>query len=131
MDKDRIVGSAKDFAGKVESTVGDVAGDAKTQAEGRAREAAGTVQNLYGQAKDAARDVKDAARDATDAAVSYAKDAYENSGDTVRSGQKAVAKTVQENPLGALLVAGGIGFALALLMTRPPRRPPPRWRYYG
>ncbi|HMM88514.1 CsbD family protein [Bradyrhizobium sp.] len=124
MDKDRIVGSAKDFAGKVEGTVGDMTGDAKTQAEGRAREAAGTVQNLYGQAKDAARD-------ATDAAVNYAKDAYENSGDTVRSGQKAVAKTVQDNPLGALLVAGGIGFALALLMTRPPRRPPPRWRYYG
>ena len=78
MDKDRIVGSAKDFAGKVESTVGDMAGDAKTQAEGRAREAAGTVQNLYGQAKDAARD-------ATHTAVNYAKDAYENSGDTVRS----------------------------------------------
>jgi len=72
---------------------------------------------------------KDAARDATDAAVNYAKDAYDNSGDTVRSGQQAVAKTVQDNPLGALLVAGGIGFALALLMTRPPRRPPPRWRY--
>jgi len=124
MDKDRIAGSAKDFAGKVESTVGDLAGDAKTQAEGRAREAAGTVQNLYGQAKDAARD-------ATDAAVNYAKDAYDNSGDTVRSGQQAVAKTVQQNPLGALLVAGGIGFALALLMTRSPRRPPPRWRYYS
>jgi hypothetical protein len=29
---------------------------------------------------------------------------------------------VQENPLGALLVAGGIGFALALLMTRPRSR---------
>jgi len=122
MDKDRIVGSAKDIAGKVESTVGDLAGDSKTQAEGRAREASGTVQNLYGQAKDAARD-------ATDAAVNYAKDAYDNSGDTVRSSQKAVANTVRDNPLGALLVAGGIGFALALMMTRQPRRPPPRWRY--
>jgi uncharacterized protein YjbJ (UPF0337 family) len=124
MDKDRIVGSAKDFVGKVEGSAGDMAGDAKTQAEGRAREAAGTVQNLYGQAKDAARD-------ATGAAVDYAKETYENSGATVRSGQQAVAKAVHDNPLGALLVAGGIGFALALLMTRPPRRPPPRWRYYG
>ena len=124
MDKDRIAGSAKDFAGKVESTVGGLTGDAKTQTEGRAREAAGTVQNLYGQAKDAASDV-------ADAAVSYAKEAYDNSGDTIRGGQKAVAKSVQDNPLGALLVAGGIGFALALLMTRQPRRPPPRWRYYG
>ncbi len=93
------------------------------------------MQNLYGQAKDAAREVKDTAREATDAAVSYAKEAakeaYESSGDTVREGSQAVAKKVQENPLGALLVAAGIGFALALLMTRPPRRPPPRWRYYN
>jgi uncharacterized protein YjbJ (UPF0337 family) len=124
MDKDRMAGSAKEFAGKVEGAVGGMTGDAKTQAEGRAREAAGAVQNLYGQAKDAASDV-------ADAAANYAKDAYDNSGDTIRSGQKAMAKTVQDNPLGALLVAGGIGFALALLMTRPPRRPPPRWRYYG
>ena len=54
MDKDRIAGSAKDFAGKVEGTVGDIADDAKTQAAGRVHEATGTAQNLYGQAKDAA-----------------------------------------------------------------------------
>jgi uncharacterized protein YjbJ (UPF0337 family) len=124
MDKDRVAGSAKDFAGKVEGAVGDMAGNAQTQAAGRAREAAGTVQNLYGQAKDAARD-------AGDAAVSYAKDAYENSGETFRDGSQAVARKVQDNPLGSLLIAGGIGFALALLMSRPARRPPPRWRYYG
>ena len=100
MDKDRIAGSAKDFAGKVEGTAGSMAGDAKTQASGVAREAEGTVQNLYGQAKDA----------------------YEHS---------AVAKKVQDNPLGALLVAGGIGFALAMLMTRPLPRPPQRRRYYS
>jgi uncharacterized protein YjbJ (UPF0337 family) len=124
MDKDRVAGAAKDFAGKAEGAVGNLTGDAKTQAEGRAREAAGTVQNLYGQAKDAVSD-------ATDAAVNYAKDAYDNPNETIRGGQKAVAQTVQDNPLGALLIAGGIGFALALMMTRPPRRPPPRWRYYG
>ena len=122
MDKDRIAGSAKDFAGKVDGTVGDIAGDAKTQAAGSVREATGTAQNLYGQAKDAARE-------ATDAAVGYAKEAYENSGDTFRDGSQAIAKKVQGNPLGSMLIAGGIGFALALLVTRPPRRPPQRWRY--
>ncbi|MGY3695315.1 uncharacterized protein YjbJ (UPF0337 family) [Bradyrhizobium sp. USDA 3240] len=126
MDKDRIIGTAKEFAGKAEGAVGDVAGDARTQASGRAREATGAVQDLYGQAKDAARD-------AADTAVNYAKDtfkdAYENRGETVRSGQKAMAQTVRDNPLGSLLIAGGIGFALALLMTRQPRRPPLRWRY--
>ena len=118
MDKDRIAGSAKDFAGKVEGSLGDIAGDAKTQAEGRVREATGTAQNLYGQAKDTVREATDAA-------------AYENSGDTFRDSAQAIAKKVQDNPLGSMLIAGGIGFALALLMTRPPRRPPPRWRYYG
>jgi uncharacterized protein YjbJ (UPF0337 family) len=121
MDKDRIAGSAKDFTGKVEGTVGNMAGDAKAEVEGRFREAAGTAQNLYGQAKDAARDAKDAALD-------YAKDSYEKSGDTFRDGSQAIAKSVQDNPLGSLLIAGGIGFALALLMTRPPRRSQPRWR---
>lgn len=122
MDKDRIVGAAKEFGGRVEGAVGDVAGDSKTQASGTAREAAGTVQNLYGQAKDAARDASVAAAD-------YAKDAYENSGETIRDGTQALSQKVQDNPLGALLVAGGIGFALALLMSRPARRPPSRWRY--
>lgn len=122
MDTDRIVGATKDYAGKAESAIGDMVGDSKTQASGKAREAAGTVQNLYGQAKDAVRD-------AADTATSYAKDAYDNSGDTFRDGTQALSKKVQDNPLGALMVAGGIGFALALLMARPARRPPPRWRY--
>jgi uncharacterized protein YjbJ (UPF0337 family) len=124
MDNDRIVGAAKDFAGKAEGAVGEMTGDSKTEASGRAREATGTVQNLYGQAKDAARE-------AADTAVNYARDTLGNS-DTIRSGQQALAKTVHDNPLGALLVAGGIGFALALMLTRPPRRPPAsRWRYYS
>src|SRR6478735_1524077 len=89
MENDRIAGSAKDFAGKLEGAVGDIAGDAKTEAAGRVREATGTAQNLYGQAKDAARE-------ATDAAVNYAKDAYENSGDTFHDGSQAIAKKVQD-----------------------------------
>jgi uncharacterized protein YjbJ (UPF0337 family) len=123
MDKDRIVGGARDFAGKVEGAAGELAGDAKAQASGKAREAAGTVQNLYGQAKDAARE-------AGEAASNLAKDAYENSGETIQSGTRAVAQTVRDNPIGSLLIAAGVGFALALMM-RPARRPPPRWRYYG
>jgi len=124
MDKDRIAGSAKDVAGKVEGAVGDLTGNAQTTAAGRAREAAGTMQNLYGQAKDVARD-------AGDAAVGYAREAFDTSGDTFREGSDALAKKVQDNPLGALLTAGAIGFALAMMITRQPRRRPQRWRYYG
>jgi uncharacterized protein YjbJ (UPF0337 family) len=117
MDKDRIAGSAKDWAGKAEGAVGDIAGDTDTQAAGRVREAAGKVQNLYGQAKDAARD-------ATDAATDFAKKAV--AGD----GQEALAKMVQANPLGSLLTAGVIGFALAMLLRSPAPPPKRRWRYY-
>jgi ElaB/YqjD/DUF883 family membrane-anchored ribosome-binding protein len=109
MDKDRIAGTAEDLAGKVENT-----GDARRQAADNAREATDVAQNLY-------RQVKDAARDAS---------AYENSGNTFHDGSQAIARKVQENPLGALLIASGIGFVLALFMSRQPRRALVRSRYY-
>ena len=112
MDKDRVAGSAKDMAGKAESAVGDIMGDADTSAAGRVHEAAGRVQNLYGQAKDATRD-------AADAAVSYA----------TGPGSDAVARMVRHNPVGSLLMAAAAGFALALMM-RPQPRPQRRWRNY-
>jgi uncharacterized protein YjbJ (UPF0337 family) len=123
MNEDRMTGAAKDFAGKAEGAFGDATGDAETQASGRVREMAGKAQNLYGQAKDAARDAADAATD-------FAKDVYNNRGDTLRDGSQALAQKVQDNPLGSLVAAGAIGFALALFMTRPPRRRQPRWRLY-
>src|ERR1700749_2748210 len=115
MDKDGIAGSAKEWAGKAEGAVGDIAADTDTQAAGRVREAAGKVQNLYGQAKDAARD-------ATDTATDFARKAVAG------EGQEALAKMVQDNPLGSLLTAGIIGFGLALLLRSP--APPRRKRWY-
>ena len=52
MDKDRIVGAARQVKGAVKETIGRVTGDAKTQAEGAAEKAAGKVQNMMGGAKD-------------------------------------------------------------------------------
>jgi uncharacterized protein YjbJ (UPF0337 family) len=118
MDEDRIAGKAKDLTGKLERTVGDIAGDADTKAAGSVRQAAGKVEDLHGQAKDAARD-------ATDAAAGYAKQVYRQS----RDSSETVAKLVQDNPLGSLLIAGVTGFALALLMRQPAPRQR-RGRYY-
>ena len=102
MDRDRIIGASKEFAGKVEGAAGDLAGNARMEASGRAREAAGTVQNFYGQAKDSKKGTE-----------------------AVQIDAKTVASTVRDNPLGSLLIAGGIGFALAVIIARPARR-----RYY-
>jgi len=53
MDKDRVVGSAKQIKGAVKQAVGKAVGDAKMESEGRADEIEGKVQNAIGGLKDA------------------------------------------------------------------------------
>ncbi len=52
MDKDRVVGSAKQIKGTVKQVVGKAAGDAKLEAEGSADKIEGQVQNAIGGVKD-------------------------------------------------------------------------------
>jgi uncharacterized protein YjbJ (UPF0337 family) len=52
MDKDRIVGSAKEIKGAVKQTVGKAVGDTKLEAEGKADQIEGKVQNAVGGLKD-------------------------------------------------------------------------------
>jgi uncharacterized protein YjbJ (UPF0337 family) len=56
MDKDRIVGAARQVKGAVKETIGRATGDAKTQAEGTAEKVAGKAQNIVGGAKDTVRE---------------------------------------------------------------------------
>ena len=116
MDTDRMMGSAKSMVGKVEKAAGDALGDKQAQAEGAVTEAEGVLQNTFGQ-------VKDAARDAAGKASGLASDAYDQG-----------AELVAERPGSSLLVAGLIGFALGVILTRGTQAPPrPRWQriYYG
>ena len=53
MDKDRIIGSAKEAKGKVKEAVGKAVGDSKLEAEGTADRIKGKVQNAVGGLKDA------------------------------------------------------------------------------
>ena len=55
MDKDRIAGSAKETKGAVKDAAGNLLGDAKLQADGRADKAEGKLQNAVGGLKDAAK----------------------------------------------------------------------------
>jgi uncharacterized protein YjbJ (UPF0337 family) len=55
MDKDRVKGAAHQAKGAVKEKVGQVTGDTKTEAEGKAEKVAGKVQNAVGGLKDAAR----------------------------------------------------------------------------
>ena len=52
MDKDRIVGSAKQVKGAVKEVVGKAVGDTKLESEGKADKIQGKVQNAIGGLKD-------------------------------------------------------------------------------
>jgi uncharacterized protein YjbJ (UPF0337 family) len=53
IDKDRVVGSAKEIKGTVKQTVGKAVGDTKLESEGNADKIEGKVQNAIGGFKDA------------------------------------------------------------------------------
>jgi uncharacterized protein YjbJ (UPF0337 family) len=52
MDKDRVVGSAKEIKGAVKQTLGKSVGDAKLESEGKADKIEGKAQNAIGGIKD-------------------------------------------------------------------------------
>jgi len=52
MDKDRVVGSAKQAKGAVKQVVGKAVGDTKLESEGNADKIEGKVQNAVGGLKD-------------------------------------------------------------------------------
>jgi uncharacterized protein YjbJ (UPF0337 family) len=52
MDKDRVIGSAKQIKGTVKQVVGKTVGDAKLEAEGNTDKIEGQVQNAIGGIKD-------------------------------------------------------------------------------
>jgi uncharacterized protein YjbJ (UPF0337 family) len=52
IDKDRVVGSAKQIKGAVKQVVGMAVGDSKLESEGKADKIEGKVQNAIGGLKD-------------------------------------------------------------------------------
>lgn len=61
MDADQIAGKAKDLGGKVQERVGQMRGDAETQAKGLYHQAEGAAQEMYGQAKETVETAMDRA----------------------------------------------------------------------
>lgn len=104
MDENRLEGAARDIGGNIKSAAGDLTGDAKLQAEGTVDQVVGTAQRAYGRVKDKV------GRQANEAGSTIAGQIDETSA--------FLGDTIAERPLTALLVAGAIGYVLAML-TRP------------
>jgi uncharacterized protein YjbJ (UPF0337 family) len=86
VDKNRVEGAMENAVGKVEETVGDIAGDAPTQAEGKGHQAAGAAKKTYGETLD-----------------------------TARSWLEELSDTTAERPLFMLLAVGAVAFVLGRL----------------
>jgi uncharacterized protein YjbJ (UPF0337 family) len=89
VDLNRVEGSVKNLAGKAEQAYGEAVGDEEREASGYARQAEGDLQSAYGRAVD---QFKDAACE--------------------------VSRSVERNPLTGVLVAGALGYLLAVLTRR-------------
>ncbi len=100
MDENQFEGAAKNVAGNVKSAFGSVTGDSETQASGAIDQVVGTAQKAYGKIKDQAGGAGSAFVDQLDEAGAFLGD------------------TVAERPLTSLLVAGAVGYVLAMLMRR-------------
>jgi len=89
MNSDRAEGTIREFAGKAQSTVGDVVGDTDSQVDGRIKQAAGQAQQAYGAATEQLRGLSEELTD-----------------------------RIHETPLLAVLGAVGLGYLIGRLTAR-------------
>ena len=101
MDENRMEGGAKEFGGNVKSAVGDLTGDTKTQASGTIDQVVGAAQRTYGKVKDR-----------------IGSGAGSDMVDQLDEASAFLGDTVAERPLTSLLVAGAVGYVLAMLVRR-------------
>jgi len=64
------------------------------------------------------RDTNDTVGKVSEAVSNLAKDPMKGGSEYYREGSRAIALTVQEQPLGSLVVAAAVGFILALIINR-------------
>ena len=107
MDQNEVEGKLQKGAGRVQSAMGDLTGDSKSQAEGAARQVAGKVQDTYGRVVDAVS----GARDNMNEVGGQLLDQLDDFGGTL-------AQQIEERPFASILIAGAVGYLLALMTTR-------------
>jgi uncharacterized protein YjbJ (UPF0337 family) len=114
MDDDRIKGAAQDITGKIEDAVGAVTGDLRKQINGKLDQGAGKVRNAFGRAKDSSRNAAEAVQDA-------AADAGENIYEGGRGIALSLARSIEDRPLAAVLLAAAVGYGIACLVKQQRR----------
>lgn len=131
MNSEGITGSAKSAVDKIEKEVTERVGDVREQVDKTIDRAKESVQDAYSRTREAADDYASEARDRVRDAASwadkesrryvargrrYVDESLDELPDHLRDGQAALSRTVEGNPLAALLIAGAVGYGLALLL---------------
>ena len=86
MNKDRIVGTAKEITGSIKAGVGEVLNDARLLAEGRADRAEGQLQKAVGLLKDTLSEAD--ARLAAEGRIDSAEKKTRNIGGVLKDSQR-------------------------------------------
>jgi uncharacterized protein YjbJ (UPF0337 family) len=102
---EQVADTARDLGGRIRETVGGIVGS--DDIEDRARRAQGAAEDQFDRARHSARRTAGEVSD-------YAQDAYGRGSRALRHG--GVSGQVAEYPLASLLIAGAVGFGLALLV---------------
>ena len=111
MDENHVAGTAKNLGGKVQEGVGRVAGDVKTELEGKLNQAAGAAQDLYGQAREAAQEGMEVAQDT-------ARDAAKAVREQTAGWEQTLRSSMNERPLATVAVALGVGWLMGRMLHR-------------
>jgi uncharacterized protein YjbJ (UPF0337 family) len=98
MNEDRIEGAATTLGGRVETNIGQVAGDKKMQSDGLVDQARGSAQNMFGGAQDVLRSALDQAPP------------------DVRVGVERAMVAVRKNPVLATLALGAVGLIVRRIL---------------
>ena len=94
MDENRVTGTGKNVAGKLEEGFGRATGDAKSQVQGKVKQAEGRAQDTYGQVKESAGEAVTAIRKFSDSLD-----------DNIR-------EYIEANPYTAAAIALGLGWLI-------------------
>lgn len=122
MNRDHVAGGFRHLKGRGQSVAGSVTGDLGRQAEGALNQVAGGARYLYGDARDAYRDVRALTQDTYEDVRARARTGMARGSDLAdeaakrgRAMRRQASGTLEGNRTLGLLVAAGVGFALASL----------------
>ena len=128
MNNDHLAGGLRHLKGRVQTAAGGITGDFGKQAEGAINQVAGGARYVYGDARDAYRDARATASGAYEEAQSRVRSTIDQGSQLADEAKRRsqdfrnkISSLSDGNRTIGLMVAAGVGFALASIVGRRSR----------